>query len=136
MATAASTIGPTIQHPEPTRGIMDSAIPAPSSVGILETSLADHTHSAAMGTKMHCPTHTRLITPQFDRAVFLNRRLGAFDFVPGSAERSAFDALQKAAEGDPTPPPHLSPPRPAQSAVLLEQQGVHRSRHKHQQQRN
>jgi hypothetical protein len=54
-----------------------------------------------MGTKMHCPTHTRLITPQLDRAVVLNRRLGAFNFVPGSAERSAFDALQKAAEGDP-----------------------------------
>jgi hypothetical protein len=35
--------------------MMDSAIPAHSSVGILETSLADHMHSAAMGTKMHTP---------------------------------------------------------------------------------
>jgi uncharacterized protein (DUF736 family) len=28
--------------------------------------------------------------------------LGSFTFVPGSAERSVFDTLQKAAEGDPT----------------------------------
>jgi hypothetical protein len=63
---------------------------------VVTTSQADRMRQAA-----DVLTHTRLITPQLDRAVVLNRRLGAFNFVPGSAERSAFDALQKAAEGDP-----------------------------------
>lgn len=63
---------------------------------VVTTSQADRMRQAA-----EVLAQTRAITPKLDRAVVLNRRFGAFQFVEGSAERSAFDALQKAANGDP-----------------------------------
>src|SRR4030081_582108 len=50
MATAASTIGPTIQHPEPTRAMTDSAIPAHK----LGRHFRDKSISARYALPEHC----------------------------------------------------------------------------------
>jgi hypothetical protein len=44
---------------------------------------------------------TRLITPDLDIALLLNRRVGGFTFVDGSEEARTFRDLQKAAKGVP-----------------------------------
>jgi len=47
-------------------------------------------------------TKNALIVPGMDRLLLLNRRLGDFSFVTGSADRRAYEILRAASEGIPT----------------------------------